>query len=152
MKLVERSKREVPDTRRNTGEIHANTARRLRSVWVAVPSLADAVKQSERFGFAFQGKRYFTELGEEGQIVQCGLGTIVFFEQQHQNSPLTELVKKHGFGPFGVSVEVKDIKTAQSIVEQGMRMKFEIQQMEGRNGFIVPAEFTAGTFIEFIQQ
>jgi hypothetical protein len=151
-RALERAEREVPDARRVAGELHANTARKLLSVWIAVPSVAEAVKQAGRFGFAAGGERRFKELGEKGQEVQCGQGTLIFFEPVHQNSPLAVLVRKQGLGPFGISVAVADLKTAQRIVQQGTQAKFGIQYTGSRASFIVPAGLAAGTFIEFVQQ
>src|SRR5580658_7924081 len=64
--MRERAEREVPDPRRLAGEIHANTARKLRSVWVAVPSMDKALAQAGRFGFKAVGQRNFKALGEKG--------------------------------------------------------------------------------------
>jgi hypothetical protein len=148
----ERAEREVPDARRVPGELHANTARKLLSVWIAVPSVPEAVRQAERFGFVAGAERHIKALGEKGQEVQCGQGTLVFFEPVRQNSPLAVLVKKQGLGPFGMTVAVADLKTAQRIVQQGMHAKFGIQRTGSRTSFIVPAELAGGTFIEFVQQ
>jgi hypothetical protein len=148
----ERAERENPDPRRLAGEIHANTARKLRSVWVAVPSVDKAVAQAERFGFRARGQLYFKALGEKGAEVECGQGTIVFFEAVKQNGPLGALVKRQGLGPFGISVSVTDLKTAQRVVQAGTHAKFGIQRTGTRMSFIVPAELAAGTFVEFVQQ
>jgi Glyoxalase-like domain len=145
------AQRDFPDPRRSAGEIHANTARKLRSVWVAVPSVAEAVKQAARFGFAAGAESQFKALGEIGREVPCGQGSIVFFEPAHQNSPIAALVKKQGLGPFGISVGVADLKTAQRVVEEGTHAKFQIQHSGNRTSFIVPAELAAGTVIEFVQ-
>jgi hypothetical protein len=93
--------RAVPDSRRAPGELHANTARKLLSVLVSVPSVAAAVRQSERFGFAAGAERYVKALGEKGREVQCGTGTIVFFEAANPGSALSEYVKRKGLGPLG---------------------------------------------------
>jgi hypothetical protein len=142
----------VSDPRRGGGEINANTARKLRSVWVAVPSVADAVKQAGRFGFTVLGQRDLKVLGEKATEVQCGQGTILFAQVTHPNSPLDAYVKKHQFGPIGVSVEVADIATAQRVVEQGMNRKFKLERVGNRRSFVVPADLAAGTFVEFVQQ
>jgi hypothetical protein len=151
-RALERAAREVPDSRRPVGEIHTNTARKLRSVWVAVPSVAAAVKQAARFGFVAEVAGHFLALGEIGQEVQCGQGTIVFFEPAHPHSLLAEFVGKHGLGPFGVSIEVTDLKKALRVVQQGTNLKLTVQRVGNRTSFIVPAESAAGTFIEFVQQ
>ena len=148
---LDRAAREAPDPRRSAGEIHPNTARKLLSVWVVVPDAADAVKQAGRFGFA-PTKNHPKALGEEGQEVQCGEGTIVFFEAAHPNSALAILVKKRGLGPFGISVGVADLKTAQRIVQEGAHASFEIQHAENRMSFVVPSQVAAGTVFEFVQQ
>jgi Glyoxalase-like domain len=70
-RALERAEREVPDTRRVAGELHANTARKLLSVWIAVPSVAEAVRQAERFAFVAGAERQIKALGEKGQEVQC---------------------------------------------------------------------------------
>jgi len=84
--------------------------------------------------------------------VQCGQGTLVFFETAHQNSPLSALVEKQGRGLFRISIGVADLKTAQRIVQQGTHAKFGIQQLGKQASFIVPAELAGGTFIEFVQE
>ena len=150
-RAMELAKSQVPDPRRPTGEIHANTARKLLSVWVVVPSADEAVKQAARFGFAAT-KNHRTALGEEGQEVQCGEGTIVFFEATHRDSALANLVKERGLGPFGISVGVADLKRAQRIVQDGTHASFELQRVQNRLSFIVPSELAAGTVFEFVQQ
>ena len=121
-------------------------------MWVAVPSVTEAVRQAGQFGFTAGGERRIKALGEKGREVQCGQGTLVFFEATHQNSPLAALIAKQGLGPFGISVEVADLKTAQRIVQQGTHAKFGIQHTGKRMSFIVPAQLASGTFIEFVQQ
>jgi hypothetical protein len=151
-RIQARAEREIPDPRRPAGEIHANTARKLRSVWVVVPSVDKAVEQAARFGFKALGPRYVKALGEEGQEVECGQGTIVFFEPAKPNSPLAAFVKKQGPGPFGISVAVADLKTARRVVQEGTHTKFALQRDGKQMRFVVPASLAAGAFVEFVQQ
>ena len=146
------AERDVPDPRRAAGEIHANTGRKLLSVWVAVPSVSEAVRQSEQFGFTAGAARDVEALGEKGREVQCGQGAIVFFAPMDGNSALSQLVKEQGLGPFGFSVAVANLQTAQKIAEQGMNTRFAIQRAGNRISFVVPARLAAGTFVEFVQQ
>jgi hypothetical protein len=136
-KLQTRAAKDVPDPRRVSGEVHANSARKLRSVWVVVPSVEEAVKQSAKFGFVSGAKREWKALGEEGQEVQCGEGSMIFFEATHEGSSLTAFVKRHGLGPFGISVEVADIKAAQRIFEDGTKTQFPIQHIGKDRSFVV---------------
>jgi len=91
-------------------------------------------------------------LNEKGQEVQCGQGTIVLFEPANKNSPLAALIKKQGFGPFGISISVADLKTAQRVIQDGTHSKLGIQRSGTFASFIVPAGLAAGTFVEFVQQ
>jgi hypothetical protein len=146
--LRERLERDAPDARRLPGEFHANTARRWVSVWVAVPSVAEAVKQSERFGFAPGAERQLAALGAHGRQVACGRGSIVFWEPVNNASLLASLIKKYGLGPFGIGVEVADLRKAHQIAELGTQSKLPID----RNSFVVPGDLAGGTWIEFVQQ
>lgn len=146
--LRERLERDAPDARRLPGEFHANTARRWVSVWVAVPSVAEAVKQSERLGFARGAERQLAALGARGREVACGKGSIVFWEPVNNASLLASLIKKYGLGPFGIGVEVADLRKAHQIAELGTQSKLPID----RNSFVVPGDLAGGTWIEFVQQ
>jgi hypothetical protein len=147
-----RIEHEVPDSRRVPGQLHANTARKLQSVLVSVPNVADAVRQSERLGFTAGEERYVRDLGEKGREVQCGLGTFVFFEAADPKSALGAYVKQKGLGPFGFSVSVENLKTAQRVVEQGTNRRFAIRKSPSHSSFMVPAAFAGGTFVEFVQE
>ena len=117
-------------------------------VWVAVPNVAAAVKQSERLGFAPGADRQLAALGGRGREVACGSGSIVFWEPAKDTSRLGSLIKIYGLGPFGVSVEVSDLQKAHRIVELGTQSKLPID----RNSFVVPGDLAGGTWIEFVQQ
>lgn len=147
-----RMQREVPDSRRAPGELHANTARKLLSVLVSVPNVADAVRQTERLGFAVGEERYVKDLGEKGREVECGIGAFVFFEAANPRGALSAYVKQKGLGPFGFSVSVVDLKAAQRVVEQGTNRKFAIRKLASRSSFMVPAAVAGGSFVEFVQQ
>jgi hypothetical protein len=87
-----------------------------------------------------------------GREVQCGAGTIVFFGPPSHNSSLARLLGRHGFGAFGISIEVADLGTAQKVIEEATHRKFVIQHSGSAISFVVPAEAAAGTYFEFIQQ
>jgi hypothetical protein len=142
--MAETIKREHPNS-----PLHANTARRMRSAWVAVRSASDAVKHSELFGFAELGQRESTLLGARGREVQCGAGTIVFWESTKAGSPLEKLIKTKGVGPFGASVDVADLDVAHRIVENGMGKKLALETSGSRKTFVVPGDLISGTWIEF---
>jgi hypothetical protein len=157
--LAERSQRalelidrEVQDSRRTRGELHANTARKLKSVWVAVSSLSDAVKQSQLLGFEPGRERQLAALGARGQEIQCGSGTIVFWEAIENTGRLSKFMKDWGVGPFGFSVEVGDLNRAHEIVEKGTGNQLPLEKVDGRQSFIVPGDNAAGVWIEFVEK
>ncbi len=147
----ERTEREVPDPRRKPGEFHANTARKLESVWVAVSNVQDAVKQAESMGFMPTRKRTSAELGARGQEVQCGQGTIVFWTAASHDAALSALVTTGGLGPFGVSVGVEDLNRAHELVEQGIGQRLPIRKVDGRTRFLVPGDAAGGIWVEFVK-
>jgi hypothetical protein len=147
-----RTAKALSETRLPDGEIHPNTARKLLSIWIAVPDIAQARRQSELFGFESRGVREPDGVGEKGYEFQCGQGTLIFFQPTNDASPLTVLVKKSGYGPVGISVAVADISKTQQIAEAGTARKLPIRQLDGKSGFVVPAESASGAFVEFIQQ
>lgn len=141
-----------PDPRRLPGEWHANTARRLHSVWVAVENVDAAVKQSGRFGLAAVGpERNDAALGARGREVLCGSGTIIFWEPSKSDGVVAALLSKKGPGPFGISVDVADLKRAHDLVEQGVGTKLPIVKNGDRQSFVVPGALAANTWVEFAQ-
>jgi hypothetical protein len=68
---------------------------------VFVPNVVDAVRQSERLGFAAGEARYVKDLGEKGPRGQCGIGTFVFFEAADPRGALSANINKKGSGRLG---------------------------------------------------
>ncbi len=143
--------RDLPDSRRRPGDLHANTANKFESMWVAVSSVEEAVKQSEALGFAPGRDRKSAELGARGREVQCGQGTIVFWAPDKKGGPLSAMLQRGELGPFGVSFGVEDLNRARAIVEQGTGRKLRIQDGD-RKRFVVPAEGAGGIWVEFVQE
>ncbi len=135
---------------RTPPEDHANTSQRLLSVWVAVPDVAAAQEKSERFGFKPLARRRSSSLGARGREVECGRGSITFWEPASQG-PLASRLKQKGPGPFGFSAGVADLQTAHRIVVQGVRKNFTVESSERRKSFTLPGEFAGGAWVEFVQ-
>lgn len=147
-----RVEREVTDPRRSAGEIHANTARRLRSVWVAVDDVEMAARQSLALGFTLGPQRVLAVLGARGRQVEYSQGAIVFWQPSGTGGALSELIRKQGLGPFGLSVGVADIRRAHEIAERGTNSRLPIVESDSRRSFLVPANLVAGAWIEFVQE
>ncbi len=147
----ERIEKERPDGRRKPGDLHANTARKLNAVWVAVPNVEDAVKRAQSFGFTPGRERKLSVLGAVGREVACGQGQIVFWTASNAASPLASAVNRQGFGPFGVSVGVSDLNRAHELVEQGTGKRFQIDRSGAQPSFFVSPDDAGGIWIEFVQ-
>jgi catechol 2,3-dioxygenase-like lactoylglutathione lyase family enzyme len=130
---------------------HSNTARRLLSVFVAVPDVAAAQKECGRLGFKPLDQRQSSALGARGREVQCGTGSITFWEPSGESSTLGVLLKQKGPGPFGFSVGVASLQTAHQLVEQGTHKNLRIESRSGHKSFTVPGELTGGLWVEFLQ-
>jgi hypothetical protein len=138
-----------PTRRRPTD--HANTAKHLVSVFVAVPDVAVAQIESRRLGFEPLAQRQSSALAARGHEVECGQGTITFWEPS-QSGPLASLLKQKGPGPFGFSVGVTDLQKAHQFAEQGTHKNLPLENSGGRNSFTVPGALTGGLWVEFVQQ
>jgi hypothetical protein len=148
---LERIEKDNPDDRRKPGDLHANTARKLNAVWIAVPNVEDAVKRAQSFGFAPGRERKLSVLGASGREVLCGQGQIVFWRANNDDSPLAAAVSRQGLGPFGVSVGVSDLNRAHEIVEQGAGKRFQIDRSGAQPTFLVSPDDAGGIWIEFVQ-
>jgi catechol 2,3-dioxygenase-like lactoylglutathione lyase family enzyme len=130
---------------------HANTSQRLLSVWVAVADSAAAQTECERFGLKPLARRQSPGLGARGHEVECGLGSIVFWEPASQSGPVASRLKQKGPGPFGFSAGVSDLKKAHEVAAQGMQTNFTLDNGGGRKSFTVPGEFAGGVWVEFVE-
>jgi hypothetical protein len=117
---------------RRPPEDHANTSQRLLTVWVAVPDAAAAQKECERFGLKPLARRLSSGLGARGREIECGRGSITFWETASQSGPLAVRLKQKGPGPFGFSVGVSDVQTAHRLAAQGIPTKLAMESREGR--------------------
>jgi hypothetical protein len=132
------------------GDLHANIAKKLNAVWVAVPDVGDAVKRSQSFGFAPGRERRLSVLGAAGREVVCRHSHIVFRRATNDDSPLEAAVRRQGLGPFAVSVGVS-LNRAREIAEQGTRKHFEIDRSGAQPTFLVSPQDAGGIWIEFVQ-
>ncbi len=139
------------DPRRASNEDHANTARSLHSVLVAVPDVASAVKECASFGLAAAGNTRSTALGAVGQQVACGQGFIEFWQPASRKGPLSSMLSQKGPGPFGFSVKVANLERAHHIMEEGLKTKLAIESYSSKKGFTVSGGLTGGVWVGFLQ-
>jgi hypothetical protein len=151
-RMQERASKLEPDPRRPSGERHANTARRLSAVWVAVRNLTDAMRQYEALGFAPGAERRLRTLQARGREMACGIGQIVLWQPDSARSPLATLMERQGEGPFGFRVEVSRLVLAQRVVEEGTRQRVRVEDGGAGRFFLVPPQATEGAWIEFSER
>ncbi|HEX4593089.1 MAG TPA: hypothetical protein VH157_02385 [Bryobacteraceae bacterium] len=89
-------------------------------------------------------------LDATGEQVSCGQGFIEFWQPQTKRSALASLLSEKGPGPFGFSVTVASLETAQEIVQEGFRTKLAIDNGTDQRGLLVSGGLT-GVWVEFIQ-
>jgi catechol 2,3-dioxygenase-like lactoylglutathione lyase family enzyme len=130
---------------------HANTSKRLLSVFVAVPDISAAQRESRRLGLKPLDQRRSDVLSARGREVECGRGTITFWEPASQNGPLGELLKQKGPGPFGFSVGVASLQKAHQLIEQRTNKSLLLESRSQLKSFAVPGELTGGLWVEFVQ-
>ena len=142
----ERVKRTRERLQRPSGELHANTARRLRAVWVAVHSLNHATEVVRQLGFTAGTDRQSRGLAAAGREFTCGDGAIVLWEARGEGA-LSSVLKQRGEGPFGVAVEVADLDVARRTIERNTKLQPEWVAVQN---LLLPPEVCGGAWVDFV--
>ena len=103
------------------------------------------------FWFPELGERKSALLRAKGREVKCGQGSIVFWESTNPRSPLSDFIGKEGLGPFGLSIEVADLRAAGEIVRKGVGKQRLIESKGSKQSFVLTPDLTGGIWLEFVQ-
>lgn len=108
-----------PTDKRSSGVAdHANHARRLSAVWVAVPDLKAAAAAYARFGLTRTRAVPLPHLNARGLKVMTDGGAILLV-QPLGPGPAQDALGWVGHKVFGVSLEVDDLEAAERRLERG---------------------------------
>ncbi|MGI9181089.1 MAG: VOC family protein [Longimicrobiaceae bacterium] len=141
----------VPDLDPTRVSTHPNTARGIRSAWVAVWDLEEAGERFRRLGMQASDTFDVEHLAAWGRRIVLPMGDIVLLQPRLIASPVREFLALRGENLMGISLEVADLERAREVVGHGLGMSFEpYDGLEGRS-FRVPAAHAKGVNVEFFQ-
>jgi len=78
------------------GNVHANTAKKLSSVWIGVRNLEASVKEYESIGFRASRKLTVSQLGAQGQEIEAGQGTILLLQPEKSTGNVASFLAERG--------------------------------------------------------
>jgi catechol 2,3-dioxygenase-like lactoylglutathione lyase family enzyme len=133
--------------------IHANTAKKLSSVWMAVKDLQASLREYKSMGLPNSRKLAVPQLGAQGQEIEAGQGTILLLQPEKLDGKVASFLAERGAeGIMGVSLEVASLKTARSLLEANTKRQFAPYPGPFGKSILIPPEFTHGVWIEFFQK
>lgn len=135
------------------GNVHANTAKKLASVWMGVRDLEASVRGYESMGFRRSRKIAVPQLGAQGQEIEAGQGRILLLQPENSTGKVAAFLAERGAeGIIGVSIEVASLQTARSLLEANTKRQLEPYAGPYGHSILIPPEFTHGIWIEFFQK
>jgi hypothetical protein len=130
---------------------HPNTAKRIHAAWVAVKDLDKAAKAFDSVGLRSKRSLKVAKVAGIGREFGAGEGVILLLQGDNLRSDVSSFLNERGEGIMGVSIQVKNLETAQKFIETAIQDKFEIYDgIYGKSILISPQE-TSGIWIELFQ-
>ncbi len=145
-KAIEEVRKKNPKAADNAE--HANTAQKIKSVWVAVKDLQAAVKAYEALGFTAGRQVDFPQLGATGREIAAGGGAILLLQAHGSDSRVASFLTSRGEGIMGVSIQVDRLEAARGILETGVKRRFIPYSGAYGKSLLVPLELTRGLWFE----
>jgi catechol 2,3-dioxygenase-like lactoylglutathione lyase family enzyme len=130
---------------------HPNTAERIETLWLVVADLDAAIDFYEGLGLEvrFKNKKVHF-LGGRGAEVRFGDQTVTLLVPDGPGL-VADFAAQRGEGVLGVSVEVRNLQTALSLVNANTGLHLQSFKDKGRSRFLVPSSFTHGFLIGMAQ-
>jgi methylmalonyl-CoA/ethylmalonyl-CoA epimerase len=131
---------------------HPNTAADLHSVWIAVQDLEAATRGYETLGLRPGQERRVPQLGARGREIGAGQGVLLLLQATDTTGPLASYVARHGEGVVGMSVEVRDLQAARSLLRNSTKQELDLYKGPYGMSIFVPPVFTHGVWLELFQK
>jgi catechol 2,3-dioxygenase-like lactoylglutathione lyase family enzyme len=129
---------------------HANTAQRIDTLWLVVSDLDAAIDFYTGLGLAVETRNVRIDyLGGRGALVECHNATLALLQPDGPGL-VADFAADRGEGILGVSLAVRDLRAAHSLVETNTNLTLPIFHYQGRNRFLIPASLTHGVLIEMV--
>ncbi len=131
---------------------HQNTAVDVHSVWIGVKDLETATKGYGALGLRPGRKLGIPRLVAKGREIAAGQGVILLLQATDTKGPLASYVARYGEGVIGMSIEVRDIKFARSLLRNSTKEAFNPYKGPYGKSIFIPPAFTHGIWIELFQK
>jgi len=130
---------------------HPNTAEKIETLWLVVADLDAAIDFYEGLGLEvrFKNKKVHF-LGGRGAEVRYGNQTVTLLVPDGPGL-VADFAVQRGEGILGVSVEVRDLRTALGLVNANTGLNLQSFKDKGRSRFLVPSSFTHGFLIGMVE-
>jgi catechol 2,3-dioxygenase-like lactoylglutathione lyase family enzyme len=130
---------------------HPNTAEKIETLWLVVSDLDAAIDFYEGLGLEvrFKNKKVHF-LGGRGAEVRYGNQTVTLLVPDGPGQ-VADFAAQRGEGILGVSVEVRDLRTALGLVNANTGLHLQSFRDKGRSRFLVPSSLTHGFLIGMVE-
>lgn len=142
----------APREARSIESAHPNTAADLHSVWIAVKDLETATRGYESLGLMRGRKRRVPQLEAKGREIGAGQGMILLLQAADTKGPLAPYVAQQGEGVVGMSIEVRDLQVARSLLRSSTKQRLHPYDGPYGRNILIPPAFTHGVWIELFQK
>jgi catechol 2,3-dioxygenase-like lactoylglutathione lyase family enzyme len=141
----------APRETRSRPSEHQNTAVDVHSVWIVVKDLETATKGYGALGLRPGRKQRMPQLAAKGREISAGQGVILLLQATDTKGPLASYVAQHGEGVIGMSIEVRDLQIARSLLRSSTKQELNPYNGPYGKSVFVPPAFTHGVWIELFQ-
>jgi catechol 2,3-dioxygenase-like lactoylglutathione lyase family enzyme len=130
---------------------HPNTAEKIETLWLVVADLDAAIGFYEGLGLEvrFKNKKVHF-LGGRGAEVRFGGQTVTLLVPDGPGL-VADFAAQRGEGILGVSVQVRDLRTALGVVNANTGLHLQSFEDKGRSRFLVPALRPHGFLIGMVE-
>jgi catechol 2,3-dioxygenase-like lactoylglutathione lyase family enzyme len=130
---------------------HANTARRIDTLWLVVSDLDAAIAFYTGLGLEVETRSERIDyLGARATRVRCHNATLALLQPDGPGLA-ADFAADRGEGILGVSLVVRDLRAAHRLVEDNTRLTLPIFRDRDRDRFLIPASLTHGVLIEMVE-
>jgi hypothetical protein len=131
---------------------HPNTAKRIKSVWVAVKNLDEATQAFESLGLPAGRRLKLSRFGAKAREIEAGRGVILLLQSEKHKGAVASFLSERGEAIMGVSIEVAELAIARKTIESNTRQKFVPYRGLYGQTLLVHPELTDGLWIEMFQK
>ncbi len=130
---------------------HANTARKIDTLWLVVSDLDAAIDFYEGLGLEVRFKnKKIHYLGARGAEVRYNNNTLALLVPDGPGL-VADFAAARGEGILGVSIQVGDLSAALSLVNGNTGLNLSAFKDQGRERFLIPSSLTHGFLIEMVE-